>query len=368
MPAAAVALPAARVRPFRRADRDQLTDLLNRHAAAVLPGVSASVNTVLGALERRPDEYVTDPWVAERGTLVAEHRARVVAAAHLLRYRDASDVDRTYRGVGSIEWLVHLPTDGAGPADQLMGACLDQLVRWGCPVWHADGNLPVPGVYGVPDPWPHVRALYERAGFRPTGPTETLLLATVAELPAGSLPHGLTVRRTLGDLGTRFTARRDGRDVGHLEVDTGLERAERRSRDGALADIADLTLTQPSSTEPAADQPFSTEPAVTQPFFTEPAARQPAVTESAPGGAPVEGAPGVVLDALLSEAGAWLRRCGVDRLLAYVADTETGTETAATPPGTAAEPDPEAVTADRLRRRGFAELTRTARGWTRTRP
>ncbi|GHH10663.1 hypothetical protein GCM10018780_47450 [Streptomyces lanatus] len=72
-------MPAPEVRPFRRADRDQLTELINLHVAAVVPGVSVSVNTVLSALERQPDEFLTDPWVSERTTLVAEQRGHVVA-------------------------------------------------------------------------------------------------------------------------------------------------------------------------------------------------------------------------------------------------------------------------------------------------
>ena len=42
------------VRPFRRGDRDQLTMLVNAHAGAVVPGMSVSVNTMLGSLERQP--------------------------------------------------------------------------------------------------------------------------------------------------------------------------------------------------------------------------------------------------------------------------------------------------------------------------
>ena len=45
-------MPAPEVRPFRRADSDQLTDLVNMHVAAVVPGISVSVNTVLSDLER----------------------------------------------------------------------------------------------------------------------------------------------------------------------------------------------------------------------------------------------------------------------------------------------------------------------------
>ncbi|GGS09458.1 hypothetical protein GCM10010252_55870 [Streptomyces aureoverticillatus] len=43
---------ALQVRPFHRDDRDQLTELVNSHVAAVVPGVSVSVNTVLGQLAR----------------------------------------------------------------------------------------------------------------------------------------------------------------------------------------------------------------------------------------------------------------------------------------------------------------------------
>ena len=91
------------VRSFHRADRDQLTDLVNAHVAAVVPGVSVSVNTVLSALERQPDEFITDPWVSERITLVAEQRRYVVAAAHLLRYRADAEVGESYRNAGGTD-------------------------------------------------------------------------------------------------------------------------------------------------------------------------------------------------------------------------------------------------------------------------
>ncbi len=64
-------MPAV-VRRFDRRDRDQLTELMNLHVAAVIPGVVLSVNTVLSQLEREPGESIVDPWVAERYCLVAE--------------------------------------------------------------------------------------------------------------------------------------------------------------------------------------------------------------------------------------------------------------------------------------------------------
>src|SRR5262245_52079708 len=136
------------VRPFQRTDRDQLTALLNAHAAAVIPGVSVSVNTVLGYLEREPDEVITDPWVIERATLVAEQTGRVVAGAHLLRYSDDVNVSDAYRNSGEIRWLVFKPAsrywpDSAAAANLLVAACIEKLEHWGASRQLADGALPV---------------------------------------------------------------------------------------------------------------------------------------------------------------------------------------------------------------------------------
>jgi len=80
------------IRPFQRSDRDQLTGLVNAHIAAVVPGVSVSVNALMSQLEREPGEAIVDPWVVERQTLVAIERDAVVAGAHLLRYGDSTSV------------------------------------------------------------------------------------------------------------------------------------------------------------------------------------------------------------------------------------------------------------------------------------
>ena len=64
-------MPPIAIRPFRRSDRDQLTDLVNAHVEAVLPGVTVPPNAVLSQLEREPGEPLVDPWVTHRHTLVA---------------------------------------------------------------------------------------------------------------------------------------------------------------------------------------------------------------------------------------------------------------------------------------------------------
>src|SRR5687767_5131848 len=94
------------VRPFRRDDREQVTALVNAHVEAVVPGVSLSVNAVMSQLEREPGEFIVDPWVGERATLVAVERERVVGAAHLHRYAPDDRVGESYRDAGEIRWLL----------------------------------------------------------------------------------------------------------------------------------------------------------------------------------------------------------------------------------------------------------------------
>ena len=217
------------VRPFRRADREQLTALVNAHVKAVVPGLSVSVNTVMSQLERDPGEFIVDPWVTERSTLVAEQRGRVVAAAHLLRYGAGEEVGEAIRGGGDINWLLYWPEasywpDSTAAANALMTACLAQFRRWQVTRWHADGALPAPGVYGLPEQWPHIRALYERAGFVHDGHVEIVLLARVDELPRPAAPplEGLTLRRSVGESGTRLSAHLADERVGFIEVETNL--------------------------------------------------------------------------------------------------------------------------------------------------
>ena len=296
------------VRPFRRADREQLTALVNAHIQAVVPGVSVSVNTVMSQLERDPGEFIVDPWVAERSTLVAEQRGRVVAAAHLLRYDGGEEVGEAIRGGGDINWLLYWPEasywpDSTAAADALMTACLAQLRRWQGTRWHADGSLPAPGVYGLPAQWPHIRALYERAGFVHEGHTEIVLIARVDELPRPSEPPipGLRLGRALGVNGTRLYGSLDDKLVGYIEVDTNLAEGGRLAHLGGWADVGNLHV----------DEAYRRRGVATW---------------------------------LFGQAADWLRLARMERLLDY------------------AWPEEEAMLA-LLGRLGFRELTRTARGW-----
>lgn len=166
---------------------------------------------------------------------------------------------------------------------------------------YADGALPAPAVYGLPRNWPHIRAVYERAGFRHLGDTEVILIARVADLPAPKPRPGVTVERTLGVCGTRFTAHADGRALGFIEVDTALARPERHIRAAGLADIGNLHI------------------------------------DPAQYGQGLE-------HWLLAQAADWLRLCDVDRLFAYERATDR-------------------TAIDHLTSAGFRELARTDRRW-----
>ena len=45
---------------------------------------------------------------------------------------------------------------------------------------YADGSLPAPAIYGIPDVWPPVADALRRAGFAPGDRVEAVLAADVA--------------------------------------------------------------------------------------------------------------------------------------------------------------------------------------------
>jgi GNAT superfamily N-acetyltransferase len=224
--------------------------------------------------------------------------------------------------VGEIHWLLFWPQAPAGnpcwpdaqpAAGALMAACVGQLQAWG--VWRqqAAGELPLPGVYGVPEQWPHVSALYERAGFTHAGHTEIIYFAKVEDLrgPAQAPIAGLSVRRTVGMNGTRLSAMLGGGTIGYIEVEI-FDAGERLSRNCGLADVGNLHVAEPYRRRGVGSW-------------------------------------------LLSRAADWLSAANVDRLLGYawLEGTDSG--------GRDYEADRAFFPAA-----GFQELTRTRRGWIRT--
>jgi len=211
----------ATIRPFSRADRDQLTALVNAHIAAVVPGASVSVNALLTQREREPAELIVDPWVVERRTVVAIERDVVVAGAHVQLFADDDRVGESYRGMRAVRWLVARP-DAVTAAAELLES-LD--------VNAADGALPAPFVYGVPHTWPHIRALYTDAGFVPSR-TEVVLVARIDDLPDAPF----TAERSVGP----WTWTRLAAGDAYIDLETDFTAGGTLSRFAGWADIGNL--------------------------------------------------------------------------------------------------------------------------------
>ena len=236
------------VRPFRRSDRHQVTDLVNAHVQAVVPGVSVSVNAVLSQLEREPGEFVVDPWVVERVTLVARAarpggRRRAPAP---VRLRPAGRPGPARRGRDPLAALRAGRAVLAGRLGRRAGRRRGRgRARCGLagdrPGIGADGTLPAPGVYGVPEQWPHVAGLLRRVGFSRGERTEIVLLADVAALPrpaAAVRPAGRSGRSARSAPGWP----RSGTTAssGYVEVDTGIGGSGAIAGQPGWADVGNL--------------------------------------------------------------------------------------------------------------------------------
>jgi GNAT superfamily N-acetyltransferase len=216
-----------RVQPFERAHLPQLVELVNLHVAAVVPGWTITGGFLAETLERDYTEYITDPWVEERATLCAIEGHRVLAAAHLLRYGEGSEVNDSYKDTGEIDWFLALPGRTEAAAG-VLSAARDRLASWEVKQQYGwGGGVPAgPPMLGVPDTWPHVAAALDAAGYEP--PTrehrEALYGGRLGGVPGPGEPPitGLEVRRTAGPEGTRFATILDDEELGYCEVSQDL--------------------------------------------------------------------------------------------------------------------------------------------------
>jgi len=232
------------VHRFEPAYLPGLRALVNNHLSTVVPGWAMTDEAVAAHLSREPGEYVTDPWVTERATLLVTEGWAVLAAAHLLRYGEGEEVGEHFRGAGEIGWLLSVPGRSEATAAVLSEA-REALAVWGVRREEVcSGGLPVPAFGGVPDCWPHVAEALRAAGYRADPERREALyggrLAGVAEPGDPPLPS-LCVLRRVGRLGVRFSAVADeGEEVGHLECNPDLTEGGSIPALGGWAELDEL--------------------------------------------------------------------------------------------------------------------------------
>lgn len=239
-----------RVQPFEPAYLPGLRALVNNHLQAVVPGWAMPDGAVAAHLNENYGEFVTDPWVTDRATLLVSEGWEVLAAAHLLRYGDGEGVGRHFRGAGEIAWLLCAPGRPEA-ASAVLSEARETLASWGVRREEVcSGGLPVPALGGVPDCWPHVAEALLAAGYTP-GPEhrEALYGGTLVGVREPGAPplRGLELRRGAGRFGVRFSAVADGGEkLGHLECAADLTEGGHLPALGGWADLAELWVREGS--------------------------------------------------------------------------------------------------------------------------
>jgi GNAT superfamily N-acetyltransferase len=227
----------------------QVQVLVNTHMSALVPGWALPEAFIASHLQRDPGEYVVDPWVMARMTLCALERQRVVAVAHLLRYGSGVEVSPAYHNIGELAWFVAWP-DAAEQAAALLQAAGDQFDRWGVDAaWALETSLPAGPFAGLPDAWPHVAAALAGAGYRRNpllGRDEALFGGSIEQSGLVTPPiSDLSIRRTSGRFGTRFSASLDRQIVGDCECISDLTAGGAQPALRGWGELAELEVREP---------------------------------------------------------------------------------------------------------------------------
>lgn len=206
-------MSAVTIRRFHRSDRAALTRIVNSHVAALLPGAQLSTQRILAQLEDEPDETVTNSWVDARSCLVAERSGTVVSLALVVHYSDVPETSKALRGLTSLRWVVG-DVDDPEALDAVIAAATQWALAHRSREIFYEGAMPVPGCHGTPETWPHVANALDRSGFDAGFDS----LDTWGKVPAlASEP--VTLARSVGVCGTRFSSLDDEGVVGFLEVE-----------------------------------------------------------------------------------------------------------------------------------------------------
>ncbi len=230
------------IEPLDRSHLPQVLALANSHLGTVIPGWSLTPEYFWEHLKRNPQEYIVDPWVVERKSMVGIVNDRVCAAAHLLRY----DEDTPYKGMGVVDWILFWPAKReAGLA--LLNECRLQMNAWQVADHQISGPLPVPVCGGIPDTWPHIGGLIKEFGYSGNEEVdESVYGGTLNGISAPGEPpvSGATIQREVGDSTTRFVARLDGRDIACCECISDLTAGGQLPALAGWAELAEMETSE----------------------------------------------------------------------------------------------------------------------------
>ncbi len=220
--------------PYEPEQLPALQILINAHLEMTIPGWALPAEYIAERLTRHPEQYILDPWVVERRTLVSVEAERVLAAVHLLRYGDGDEVAPDYRNAGDMAWLLFAP-EAEAAGYELLAAARQQMQQWGVHVTYAwDAGLPVPLCSGIPDAWPHIRDLFADFGFAAEGGVEYIFGGALgAALFPGVAPlDGVCVHPAVSGVETTFILRHHDEHIGRCECVADL------TQDGRLPAFA----------------------------------------------------------------------------------------------------------------------------------
>jgi len=209
---------SVRIVPFAPdAHLGDLQALFDVHLAVIEPTWSAPAAFIADRLRRNPGQPLLDPWRVERRTFCAEDGGGVVAAVHLLRYGGGAEVSDDYRNVAEVEWLLCRP-DRTDAGTALVRHAHTVFRGWSVRECYGWGELPLPGLCGVLEAWPHIAAALQAAGFRPNPDSGEVLYGGRFVIPVPPPTPGVTYQEREGGC----SAFADGRHVGLCQWNADL--------------------------------------------------------------------------------------------------------------------------------------------------
>ena len=226
-----------RIETYNECHLAQLQSLMNSHLDVLVPGWALPLEYISSRLERNPAEYVTDPWVVERSTIMGLVKDRVCATAHVLR-----SVDEQGKGSAEICWFLAWP-EKKEAGSEVLAAAGELLRSWGFDEQRFGLSLPIPVCVGVPDVWPHIAELLQASGYFPQEGSKEAVYGggLVDTAPVGDPPiDGLEIRRSMGRFGTQFSAVLDGQVISNCACIADLTQGGRLPAFSGWAELSEI--------------------------------------------------------------------------------------------------------------------------------